>query len=401
MAAWIKRHPLAALGLLALALRVAAAVVTEIDPIFPPYYYTDARVFHEAAAAALDDKEHGRPPVFKGPRSVRVVAYGVYGLYKLTGPRPLAAKLANAALGAAGVVTFAWMLTLAFEPSAALISGLLVALWPTHVFYTSQNLKEAPSILLSYAALACAMAAWAPSARSRGRRLVLAAGAIIAMLGAGFFRPPVLAALALSLAAASSAALLRDAERRRPALGALAALAAALALYSWLSRGTDAYEYQLLPAATPETLTKYRDVQEMVGREMALNLNHRETGTPIFPDAKFSTWTDVFLYIPKGTFYVLFMPLPGVYPMEGKLGRLAASAENFILLFIVGFAVARILRDRFSPERLCLLAFFATLLVGAALLELDLGGAGRHKLLYLPMLFPFAAEEVLRLYYES
>ena len=33
----------------------------------------------------------------------------------------------------------------------------------------------------------------------------------------------------------------------------------------------------------------------------------------------------------------------------------------------------------------------------AALLEYDLGSAGRHQLMYLPMLFPFAAEEILRL----
>ena len=35
---------------------------------------------------------------------------------------------------------------------------------------------------------------------------------------------------------------------------------------------------------------------------------------------------------------------------------------------------------------------------GAALLEPDLGSATRHKLLYLPMLFPFAVEELLRLH---
>ena len=42
-------------------------------------------------------------------------------------------------------------------------------------------------------------------------------------------------------------------------------------------------------------------------------------------------------------------------------------------------------------------AFFAAMAAGASLLEFDLGSAGRHKLLYVPMLFPFAAEQARRL----
>ena len=83
--------------------------------------------------------------------------------------------------------------------------------------------------------------------------------------------------------------------------------------------------------------------------------------------------------------------------MDGKIGRWAAAAENAALLLLALFAAAGAARGRKTPARLGLLAFFAVMTAGSALLEFDLGSAGRHKLLYLPMLFPFAAEETLRL----
>ena len=96
-------------------------------------------------------------------------------------------------------------------------------------------------------------------------------------------------------------------------------------------------------------------------------------------------------------FTVLFMPLPGLYPLGRKIGRWAAAGENTALLALALLAAAGLGRGPKTPKRLALFAFFAAMTVGAALLEFDLGSAGRHKLLYLPMLFPFAAEEALRL----
>jgi 4-amino-4-deoxy-L-arabinose transferase-like glycosyltransferase len=390
---WIKRRPLLALGALALSLRVAAAVVTEYNPIFPAYYYTDARLFHEAAVSALREEAQGRPPVFTGTLNTRVQASLVYELYRWTGPRPLAIKLVNAALGAAGVVVLTWVFGLAFSRRAALAAGLLVAIWPTHVFYTSQNLKEAPADFLAYAGLACALAAGRPSC---ARRDAFAALAVLAMVGAGFYRPQVLEALSAALLVALSLTALRD--RRVHALAALGAVAASLALCAWTSRlaGADA-DYQLTSLSSPSGITDFRKAHQSDDRRKALALSNREIATQIFPDVEFRTWGGVASYLPKGAFYVLFMPLPGLYPMAGKIGRLAAAGENTVLLLVAALAVLGIIRGPKTPIRLGLLVFFAVMTAGAALLEFDLGSAGRHKLLYLPMLFPFAAEEALRL----
>lgn len=148
---------------------------------------------------------------------------------------------------------------------------------------------------------------------------------------------------------------------------------------------------------SPGGITTFRKSRQFADRRWARLTMGREINTQIYPEAEFKTWWDVLAYLPKGAFTVLFMPLPGLYPMDGKLGRYAAAMENMILLSLAALAAAGFIRCPKSPARLGLLAFFATMTVGAALLEFDLGSAGRHKLLYLPMLFPFAAEEFLRL----
>ncbi|MBI5247352.1 MAG: hypothetical protein HY923_09230 [Elusimicrobia bacterium] len=389
---WIKRRPFLALGSLALTLRVAAAVVTEFNPIFPPYYYTDSRLFHEAAVSALRENTQGRRPVFEGTTNTRAQTLLVYQLYRLTGPRPLAVKLVNAVLGAAGVMVLAWLFGFAFSRRAAFAAGLSIAVWPSYVFYTSQNLKEAPANLLAYAGLACTLAAGLPSGASRARRAAFAAAAGLSMIGAGFYRPQVLEALSAALFAALSFAALGG--RRVHALAALGAVAASLAVYAWTSHRVEAgADYQLV--TSPSGITAFRKIHRLDDSRKAL-AQGREVGTLLFPDTEFRTWSEVASYLPKGAFYVLFMPLPGLYPMDGKIGRLAASGENMLLLLIAALAVRGIVRVPLTPARLSLLVFFATLTAGAALLEFDLGSAGRHKLLYLPMLFPFAAEEALR-----
>jgi len=74
-----------------------------------------------------------------------------------------------------------------------------MALWPTHIFYTSQNLKEAPVGLLAYAALGAALAAGFHARSSWPRAAATAAGAGIALLGAGFYRSYVMVCLAAAL----------------------------------------------------------------------------------------------------------------------------------------------------------------------------------------------------------
>ncbi len=418
----IKNRPLAALAALALGLRVACAVVTEFKPIFPDYYYTDATMIHAQALGALETVRAGRAPVINGSLSERVQTLLSLWIYRGFGPRPFLIKLFNALLGALAVAAFVWALSMVFAARTAQVAGLGMAVWPSHVFYTSQNLKEAPVALLAYAALGCALAAgfqpW--GSRSKTSALALAAGS--ALLGAGIYRSYVLLCLAGALLAALALAAFRA--PRTNALVTAAALLAALALYPSASSALldsfraerlgpgdaariqphlipvtyDGYSPNVYRPTSPEGISGFRKTRQEADRVWTENRTHREIGTQIYPGAAFKTWLDVLLYLPKGAFTVLFMPLPGLYPMDGKIGRWAAAGENTVLLAMALLAAAGFTRRKKTPERLGLIAFFAAMAVGSALLEFDLGSAGRHKLLYLPMLFPFAAEEAKRLF---
>lgn len=418
---WIRRRPLAALTILALALRVACAAVTESKPIFPAYYYIDATLTHGYAVKALEDVRAGREPLINGSLGGRIQTFVSLGFYRLFGPRPFVIKLFNAFLGALAVAAFAWAMSLVFPARAALAAGFGMAAWPSHIFYTSQNLKEAPVALLAFVALGASLAAGFDAKTSRPKTALLSLIAALGLLGAGFYR----AHIAVGMGAALLIALVFAARRppRANALIAAAALLAALTLYPFISRGLlaafhaeplgeavqDKIQSHLIPVAfsadaltlnrptSPEGISGFRRSRQSADRVWAASEAHREIGTQVYPDEVFKTWLDVLLYLPKGAFAVLFMPLPGLYPMDGKIGRWAAAGENLILLMLFLLAVVGFARARKTPERAGLLSFFAAMTVGAALLEFDLGSAGRHKLLYLPILFPFAAEECLRL----
>jgi hypothetical protein len=418
---WIKARPLAALAVLALGLRIACAVATEYKPIFPSYYYTDANLIHAGAVAALGDLAAGRPAQINGTLSEQLQIATTLQVYRAFGVRPLAIKLVNALLGALGVAALAGALSLVFPPGAGLAAGALVAVWPSHIFYTSQNLKESPADLLAYVALGAALAA-ASAAFKRGSAAWLLALMTCALLGAGFYRSYVL--LSMSAGLLASCALAARERRLRPgALAAAGCVCAALALYPWLSQRLvlhftrnssglsekDRLRLGVIPMTyderdsgavsrptSPAGITAFRKSRQLADRRWTMISTGREIGTQIHPDAEFKSWLDVLLYLPKGAFTILFMPLPGLYPMDGKIGRYAAAAENSLLLVLALLAAAGFARGEKTAPRLGLLVFFAAMTVGAALLEFDLGSAGRHKLLYLPMLFPFAAEELIR-----
>lgn len=417
----IRRRPLAALAALALALRVACAIMTEIKPLFPAYYYTDAAVIHAYAVNALHDARAGRAPAINGPLGERIQTLVSLEIYRVFGQHPFLVKLFNAFLGALAVTAFAWALSFAFSARAALLAGLGMAVWPSHIFYTSQNLKEAPTGVLAYAALASALAAGFDANTSRLRAASLALGAGLALLGAGFYRSYVLVCLGIALLAALGLATSRPS--RTNVLLTAAVLLAALALYPSASSGLlasfnsgpltttdqgqissllipvtyDADSQVVCHLTSPEGISRFRSSRQAADRLWAANNSHREINTQIYPDQSFKTWFEVLIYLPKGAFTVLFMPLPGLYPLNGKVGRWIAAVENAALLMLSLFAAAGFAHGPKTPERFGLLAFFAAMTVGAALLEFDLGSASRHKLLYLPMLFPFAAEEALRL----
>lgn len=399
----------------AFALRAGAAVVTERHPIFPPYYYQDAEYVDGLARATAEAWSRGAAYPLDCAPSRRLLVWGTAGLFRAFGPRPLAPKLANALFGALAVLGLGLAARRAVGPRAAAAAAAAVALWPSAVFYTSQNLKEAPTLAAAWLALAALLPDGDASDPTAGR---LAAG-VAALVGAGLLRSYTILIFSAALLATAAWTAARRPETRRACVRLAAAALLAPIAYKLTTRAlssvvasspADAYHRSgdFVPnvvdrdsrpesLTTPEGLTRFRGARLDFDRIYAEKTAHREIATQIFPDARFESWLDVALFVPKGAFYAALMPLPGLYPMDGKVGRILASLENVALLALLLLAAAGAARGPLGGPRLALLLAFLGLAAVSGLFDFDLGSAGRHKLLYLPLVFPFAAEEALRL----
>lgn len=405
-----RRTAALALGAFALAfgLRAGTALLTESKPLFPDYYYNDARTNDAAAKDLLAAWDAGAGAT-GGSRGTEGYVLWLAWLYKAAAPAPLVPKLLNSFLGALSALVLGAAAAVTFGRRAGLLTALAVAVWPSHVFFTSQNFKEAPGLLSAAAALA----GWAAALAARGpgrRAAALLVGAAAMALGAAI-RPQ----MTLFFAAAAAAGAAADGVRRgRAALPGAASLLAAAVLGTALSVAAEhrlrprphgpfepgallpravesPADYSLVRPDSPANVSEYRRHKFALNRIWSRAQAHRDAATELFPDARFESWSNVAVFLPKASFYELFMPLPGLYPLEGKPGRVLAAAENTAVLLGFLAAAAGFWRARRRPGAWVLAAFVACLTPAAALFEFDLGSASRHRLQPLAAAVPFAA----------
>lgn len=410
------RHIIFALGIFALAfgLRAGMATLTEFKPLFPDYYYNDAYMYDAAARKVLAAWESGSSKSFLAP-GTEGYALWVAALYKATIPTPFIPKLFNCLLGAACVSVWAWTAAVLFGKRAGLGTGLAYAIWPSHIFFTSQNFKEAPGFLF----IAIVLAGWIgvlTLSAPRRRKAALAVGTV-GMVLSGFLRPHLTAFFLISGVAggaALAAARGRAAWRTVGALILSALLGGLLydlshrALRPFMHATKEKTSTLILPVEAGERpdvevrpnsargISEYRQIRMRGSRIWSRVSSNREIETEFFPEARFETWLDIALFLPKASFYELFMPLPGLYPLAGKPGRILAAAENTVVLLLFCVAVAGFLRERRRPGSWVLAAFAVSLVPASALFEFDLGSASRHRLQPLAAILPFAAAWAVR-----
>jgi hypothetical protein len=396
------RRSLAAAVLCAAALRAGLAVLTEFTPIFPPYYYTDANFYNEQSIrTARHWKDPASPMPNVEPHSLAYVG-STAALYRFLGENILLPKLANALLASAAIGLWALIVSAAFGESAGLWMAWLLCLWPSAAFFQSQNLKE------SQALLAEALSLFFFLRHLRSPAWPLPAGGILALLALGFHRTQLMVLVCLALLPGCLA------RRGARSWAAAASMLLALALHRPAGKLLDDLlcpapawnvnlEYRFVPQITdpqkttrkvsplsPAGLGEFRRLRMQQAQWWARSKMERDIGTQIYPDAEFSSWLDVALFLPKGMAQALFMPLPGLYPMEGRAGRMLAAAENALLLLLSLAALAGLARRRpDSPEAWTLAALFALSAAAYGLFEFDLGSAARHRMQYLPCLLAF------------
>ncbi len=169
---------------LALAVRVGlAALITWLNAPAPArgLWLDDEAAYHLASVALLPDPLGRQLP----PGLEHLSGNGYLGLstavYLLTGPSPLALRLANAALGSLVVLLALWQARALFGPRAGLLAGLLAALWPSLVLWSATILRDT-LVSLAVMALWWATRRWAPGARLRPASATLFALLLLAGL---------------------------------------------------------------------------------------------------------------------------------------------------------------------------------------------------------------------------
>lgn len=401
---WLRRRPWLAFFLAAASLRVAAAVTIDRYPLLPDFYYGDARLADHAGWQLATE---GRVPAASA--SQRAHAGGTALLYRAIGRRPwLAGALAGIAASGA-MALLAAVAACEVGAGAALAAAAAWSVWPSALFYTSQNLKE--PWVFSGCAVGLAAAAVILRGRADGRR---AAACVAALACAGLLRSYALAAACLAIFLAGMRSGLSRPSRRAAGLALASAFLALSAwkISSWAlfagplrTSGVEDPEMrallvpktyhpstgQTISIFDPKSISDFRRTRQEHDRLWARRRQKREIQTQILPDAAFETWPEALLFMPRAVFQVLFAPLPGLHPIDGRAARAVAAAENSALLLLTAAAAWGLLRSReLQPGVLIGVLFFAIMALGTAPFEFDLGSATRHKIVYFPMILPLA-----------
>lgn len=406
---------------LALLVRLSMVVLTEWRPVFPAYFEADASEHHRVAVRMLADWREGRTATPTLSPAKRVYDYWLAALYQVTGPHALCARAVNAVFAAWAVLLLHRLALLFLPPVDAGRFGLFLALWPSYVYFGGGNTKDSLVFLI----IAGTVYAYLSFLRTGGRpRLVVVAALLVVM---GLLKTHFVLAVAagLALPTALLAALPPAGQRARPLLalgavllaGGLYRPAAHAVLGSWLkapaalsSQGETELEFSLQTHPLPgeedgrdteddslvHRIQRFRDSRQYWSQRHALATQGRRIETQILPGARLDGWGDLLLFIPRSAFQALFMPLPGLYELGGKLGRRLSAVENLGLLALFALALIRLARDAWPREALVPAGLFIVLAAVSGPFEFDLGSAMRHKPEFLPFILLFAFKTLSR-----
>lgn len=385
---------LAAVCAAGFSMRAAIGAFDARRPLFPPHYYTDERDYVGAASLVLEGRLDARRTALTPGKEVytRWLALLARGF----GPGPLPGRLANAAAGGLTIGLWGWSTAVVTNPPAGLAAAAFIAAWPSHNFHTSMAIKEAPISLFLALCVAALLAGLA--ADGQRRRLWFAAAAAAA-LGLSLMRAYLLPILALSVAAAA----VRPGRSARSApLEALLWISLAFVASLPLRRAFQEPAPALptpAPAALPAPETAFsKPLSGLAARRRTIVEGSRiwsvrqfgrSPESLLFPDQELNYWIDFALFLPKACFHELFMPLPGLYPTEGKPGRVLAALEGLVLLAVFAAAAWGMRRSAWGPPSVLLASFFILAVPPTAFFEFDLGSASRHRIHFFPFLLPF------------
>jgi len=354
--------------LLALAWRGLSAIAQRLHPL-SSVYTLDAQVYErEAWAIARAWLSDTRAPELLDA-SFNVFAYEALaaGVYVLVGRSMLTLQILGALMGSLAVY-YAWRSArqLIGSERAAMVAVVL-ALWPSHVVWSSQSLRD-PWVFFLLSRAVWSAVLWLEHGKAAEWAKALGFAALVSV-----FRLSTVILLAAALLVMSAYVAWRAAGWRTRLVLVFLSLAG-LALLGALG----------VSAAAGEILAGLPGHLSVIRRSLATG------GSAFLTDARYTSWPDLLTFLPLGAVYVLFAPFPWAAENAAQLG---SALENSLLCLLVAAGLPRarnvwlLVRERAGA----FVGLVALLGVGfLALVEGNLGTAYRHKVQFLPLLLILA-----------
>jgi 4-amino-4-deoxy-L-arabinose transferase-like glycosyltransferase len=352
----VERRPVLSVFALALIVRAVAAVVIAIG--WGGSLFLDDASYSRIAQAAADGRLHslGSYTEWLYERTATLLV-PVTGLYEVLGPVKLGGQLYVALLGAATAALTARLALEVLDRRFALLAGLLVALLPSQVLWSSIIMKDAAV----WACLSGLAVVAAVAARSAGRRLAalgLAAAGLLVLLAYLRLQTLEVACVALVLAM-----LVSDRAQRTLRVAVAAGL---LLVIPWA--------YGMGLAGAPYVA----GVRDPAGQRQ-LNAVQAKSAVVATEEPADTGFAGQLRYLPKGMSVVALRPWPWE-AAGGGVGLRLARVENvlwypLVVLALIGLGGAWRMRRALAFPVLC----GGAVLVMYGITEGNLGTAFRHR----------------------
>ena len=357
--AFLERRPMLGVFLIAFAVRAVAAVVIAIH--WGGSLFLDDASYSRMAQIAADGHLHDLDSYTQWLyERTGVLLVPVTGLYELLGPVKLSGQLYVALLGAATAALIVRLALEVLDRQFALVAGLIVALLPSQVLWSSIIMKDA-AVWTCLSALAIVAAV---AARSTGRKLAalgLSAAGLLVLLAYLRLQTLEVACVALALS------MLVSDRAQRPLRVAFAT--ALLVVIPWA--------YGMGVAGAPYVAgVKDPSAQRLLNAEQAKSAVVSTDKPPSDADTGYGAGLR---YLPKGVSVVALRPWPWE-PSDGSVGVTLARIETLVwypllVLALVGLGAAWRMRRALAFPVLC----GGAVLAMYGLTEGNLGTAYRHR----------------------
>lgn len=300
-----------------------------------------------------------------------------------------------------------------FDRRVGLAAMVGIAVWPSFLLHTTQLLKDLPFIAMLLI-LVLIMTCWLT--RTLSWRMGLTTGLVggVASYSVSLTRSGFWGALVLTIVLIGIGLLLvRQLREKRILAGSI--ISAVLILLATITILVFARErFQAQPIATggpatqaqPQTfrLTAKADsvAQQFSAVRHEFTYQHRDAGSNMDPDVKFTNILDVVRYLPRAIMIGFLAPFPNQWVVSGKevglAGRLLSGLETCVVYIVEILALIGLWRSRSSLQAWLLFLVSVTAITALTLVLMNLGTLYRMRYAFFILLLILGAHGLMTLF---